>query len=89
MVLENTQFEFKYSQFHKTLPKSSLQMHLDLGKVFEIGDRKIFEHCHFVQNFFPVPEVISQVQSDPFTLGYGIFFKDYLADILNYLDFIN
>ena len=28
---------FVYSLFHKTLPKSSLQMHLDLGKVLLNG----------------------------------------------------
>ena len=36
---------------------------------------KIFEHCHFVQNFPPVPEMISHIQFDPFPVGYGVYFK--------------
>ena len=51
--------------------------------------RKIFEHCHFVQNFPPVPEMISKIQSDPLPLVYGIIFKNYLADFLKiYLLFL-
>ena len=33
----------------------------------------IFEHCHLVQNFPPVPEMLSKIQSDPFPLGYSDF----------------
>ena len=35
--------------------------------------RKIFEHCHFVQNFPSVPEM--KIPSYPSPLGYGIFFS--------------
>ena len=37
--------------------------------------RKIFEHCHLVQNFPLVPEMLSKIQSDPSPLGYGVFFQ--------------
>ena len=33
----------------------------------------IIEHCHLVHNFPPVPEMISQIQSDPSPLGYSVF----------------
>ena len=34
--------------------------------------RKIFEHSHFVQNFPPVPEMLSKIQTQPFpALGYN------------------
>jgi len=36
----------------------------------------IIEHCHLVHNFPPVPEMISQIQSDPSPLGYSVFSKD-------------
>ena len=45
--------------------------------------RKIFEHCHFVQNFPPVPEMISKMLSDPSPLGYGIFFLNMALLIRN------
>ena len=35
--------------------------------------RKIFEHCHLVHNFHPVPEMLSKIQSDPSPLGYSVF----------------
>ena len=35
--------------------------------------RKIFEHCHLVQNIPPVPEMLSKIQSDPFPLYYSVF----------------
>ena len=31
-----------YSPFHKTLPRSSLQMHLISGRFYEMGDRRMF-----------------------------------------------
>ena len=43
--------------------------------------RKLFEHCRLVQNFTPVYEMIMKIQSDP-PLGYGIYFKNGLADFL-------
>ena len=41
---------------------------------FEFSCSTIIEHCHLVQNFPPVPEIISQTQSDPspfFSKGLG------------------
>ena len=46
--------------------------------------RKIFEHCHLVQNFPPVPEMLSKIQSDPYPLGYGIFFFKWSWKIRNF-----
>ena len=47
-------------------------------KVLEIRNlslcSEIIGHCHFVHNFPPVPEMISKIQSDPSSLGKGIFF---------------
>ena len=45
--------------------------------------RKIFENCRFVQNFPPVPEIMSQTLTDP-SFGYGIFVKKDLAEFLKY-----
>ena len=56
--------------------------------------RQIFEHCQIVQIFPPVPEMIKQIQSDPFPLGYGLrdifqklffsdFFKKFPPDFLH------
>ena len=42
---------------------------------------KIFEHCHFVQNFPPFDEILSKIQSDPFPLVTGLF-KNGLAEKL-------
>ena len=36
---------------------------------------KIIEHCHLVQNFPPVPEMLLKIQSDPSPLGYSVFFS--------------
>ena len=36
---------------------------------------KIMEHCHLVLNFPPVPEKLSKIQSDPFSLGYSVFWN--------------
>ena len=44
--------------------------------------RKIFEHWHFVQNFPPVPEMLSKIQSDPSPLGYSVF--QMVLDICNF-----
>ena len=35
--------------------------------------RQIFEHCHFVQNFPPVPEMILKTQSDLLYWATGFF----------------
>ena len=35
--------------------------------------RKIFEHYHYVQNFPPVPEMLSIIQSDPFHWATAFF----------------
>ena len=45
--------------------------------------RKMFEHCNQVQNFPPVPEMLSKIQSDPSPLGYGIFFFIWSQKIRN------
>ena len=34
---------------------------------------KLIEHCHLVQNFPPVPEMLLKIQSDPSPLGYSVF----------------
>ena len=36
---------------------------------------KIIEHCHLVQNFPPVPEMLLKIQSDTSPLGYSVFFS--------------
>jgi len=51
----------------------SLKMALENTK-FEFI-KKIFEHYHLIQNFPPVPEMISKIQSAHFPLDYSIFSK--------------
>ena len=41
---------------------------------------KVIKPCHFIQNFTPADDKSSKIQSDPSPLGYGIFFKNRLAD---------
>ena len=36
---------------------------------------KMIEQCHLVQNFPPVPEILSKILFDPSPLDYSVFFK--------------
>ena len=72
MEIENAHFEFKYSLFHKTLPKSILQMYWISVRFYETGCRRIIEHCNFIQNFTSVVKK-SKMQSDHSPFGCGCF----------------